>query len=73
MSCNHKIPRDHQMGKIGDRVNWVCSHCKKESVWTDQHSSFGSIECLTCGFPEMHWVACSDKCAVALGGKAMAK
>ncbi len=71
MRCTHKVPRDHIVGKSGDKPIWKCSSCGNESIWTDSHSNYGNIECFKCGCADAVWVACSDECAVKLGGKAL--
>ena len=61
--CKHKIIPDHITKKVDGKWIWQCSSCKEEGPWTESHSSYGNIECETCGFAEMDWVACSDTCA----------
>jgi hypothetical protein len=61
--CRH-YPIQHF--KVSE-TEWRCSMCKREGVWTDDWSYFGSIGCRKCASePAVELVACSDKCRVAL-------
>ncbi len=61
--CTHQTQRDHTLRKrVNGRLVWKCSVCEKTGHWTDTWTYYGNIECKRCGWTQIDWVACSDRC-----------